>query len=317
MTALQMFKGLLTELSKVNAPSMLLDDFNYFINKAIYQYINKRYNLYDINQQLTDDLRVLKATTILEASPVSPYGEKKSGDGYLFGGIYEVIAPLDYFHMLNCVCVYEVNSQSGCYNKGNYAKYAAKRLTADSWSSIVNDYYNRPLPQRPYYYIHNVNQQTDLPTNLLKVGQSTSLSRNTEGTDQVKGNTEFQRYIDLGGITQQSVVEREAGTRYGNTSNVRIEIRYGPNDVFKLKEVMIDYLKTPQHIRITQEQTLKTRDTSQILEFPDYVCQEIINELVHLVMETTADPRLQTHTVISQSIANPVQAQTQPSVKTD
>jgi hypothetical protein len=43
------------------------------------------------------------------------------------------------------------------------------------------------------------------------------------------------------------------------------------------------------------------------MEFPDYVCQEIINELVHLVMENTADPRLQTHIPVTQSIVNPTQ----------
>jgi len=29
-----------------------------------------------------------------------------------------------------------------------------------------------------------------------------------------------------------------------------------------------------------------------MLEFPDYVCQEIINELVHIVMENISDQRL-------------------------
>jgi len=43
------------------------------------------------------------------------------------------------------------------------------------------------------------------------------------------------------------------------------------------------------------------------MEFPDYVCQEIINELVNLVMENTADPRLQTHIPVNQSIAGPAQ----------
>jgi hypothetical protein len=51
-------------LHKENAPNILLEDFNYLVNKAIYQYINKRYNIYDINQQTTDDLRVLKATAL-------------------------------------------------------------------------------------------------------------------------------------------------------------------------------------------------------------------------------------------------------------
>nr|DAD59369.1 MAG TPA: hypothetical protein [Bacteriophage sp.] len=43
------------------------------------------------------------------------------------------------------------------------------------------------------------------------------------------------------------------------------------------------------------------------MEFPDYVCQEIINELTMLVMENTADPRLQTNLTVTQSIANPAQ----------
>lgn len=51
-------------------------------------------------------------------------------------------------------------------------------------------------------------------------------------------------------------------------------------------------MKCPQFIRLTQEQIDLTEDTSQIMEFPDYVNQEIINELVHLVMERINDPRL-------------------------
>lgn len=43
------------------------------------------------------------------------------------------------------------------------------------------------------------------------------------------------------------------------------------------------------------------------MEFPDYVCQEIINELVMLVMENTADPRLSTNLQVSKSIATPAQ----------
>ena len=87
-----------------------------------------------------------------------------------------------------------------------------------------------------------------------------------------------------------------------------MEIRYGHDDtLFTLEKVFVDYIKTPQHIRLTQEQVNLTEDTSQIMEFPDYVCQEIINELVHIVMENASDPRLQSHPAVSQSIANPAQ----------
>lgn len=331
-TARQVWEGMLTELSKVNAPSMLLQDFNYFFNKAINQYINKRYNIYDISQQTTDDLRVLKATTVLTPEPISKtiggvdVSEWKAGKASLFGATYEVYLPLDYLHMLNCVCVYKLNKRFKCYNEGDYVQFAAKRLTADSWSIIVNDYYNRPLPERPYYYIHNVNTSVQLPTNPI-TNTTTALDTKTVGTDTSKDynvepgeapalstgpNSNLPRTINLQGITNKSVVEKEAGVRYGNPSSVRCEIRYGKdNSVFELQSVVIDYIKAPQTIRLTQEQVDLTEDTSQIMEFPDYVCQEIINELTMLVMENTADPRLQTNTVVTQSIANPAQQQAQ------
>lgn len=382
MTSRQMFEALLTELSKTNAPSMLLSDFNYFLNKAVNSYINKRYNIYDISQQTTDDLRVLKSTAILKPSKIwEGAGANISGDfgpndlqawgtgsSKLFGATYEVNLPLDYLHILNCVCIYDVTKRHKCYNANDNVQFAAKRLTSDSWSVILNDYYNRPLPERPYYYIHNINQSNELPTNPISSTQE--LDRTIYGTDtstdygshtyneyvlsyketedgaeifyngQAPNNlvsffkqqhptwiilrtakeevqsstakTNLPRTISLKGISNNSLVEREAGVRYGNASNVRMEIRYGRDDsVFKLKAVLVDYVKAPQTIQLTQEQVDLTEDTSQMLEFPDYVCQEIINELVHLVMENNADPRLQTHVPVSQSIAQPTQQQTQ------
>ena len=49
MTARELWEALLIELTKVNAPSILLSEYNYYINKAINQYVNKGYNLIDIN----------------------------------------------------------------------------------------------------------------------------------------------------------------------------------------------------------------------------------------------------------------------------
>ena len=373
MTARQVWEGMLTELSKVNAPSMLLQDFNYFFNKAISQYINKRYNIYDINQQTSDDLRVLKTTAILEATqsePLKALADLGAGKSKLFGATYEVILPSDYLHILNCICLYKVNKKWKCYDAGDYVQFAAKRLTADSWSVIVNDYYNRPLPERPYFYIHNININNTLPTNpitdtnpngtdlsseyigspkeiqyylisdkvinstvIVKAGtrvyvkdgdvyKEDTYTTKIEGatmddlsTKTVEGKTtksNFPRTIKLGKPDSRTVstVERDTGTRYGNASNVRMEIRYGQdNSVFILEKVLVDYIKAPQTIRLTQEQVNLTEDTSQIMEFPDYVCQEIINELTMLVMENTADPRLQTNTTVTQSIANPAHQQ--------
>lgn len=419
---------MLIELSKQNAPSLLLQDYNYLINKAITQYINKQYNTYDFNQQSTDSLKVLKSTCFLEPKLSYPENKFQSstdlGRKYpqlnnLYGATYEVELPKDYLHLLNCICIYQVNKTFKCYDKGSFVQFAAKRLTSDLWSNIINDYYQRPLPERPYYFIHNVNKQNELLTNEYNEGTGTDqlilpdkqqtykylelevheasggysligtlklkfISRNAEdeveqydspsalmtkeefqpfedmglsyeesflletnalsqGSKYIYKNStnhmilltssppsnrealpdpiESQEYVSNGAyfnrdiFTSQfgnvSAVEKPGGIRYSNPSTVRMEIRYGKdNTVFELKEVLVDYVKSPQHIRLTQEQLDLTEDTSQIIEFPDYVCQEIINELVAIVMENTKDDRLQTHVAVTQSIAQPTQQQT-------
>ena len=56
MTARQVWEGMLTELSKVNAPSMLLQDFNYFFNRAIK--LQNKISGYYITTQKVDRVRI-------------------------------------------------------------------------------------------------------------------------------------------------------------------------------------------------------------------------------------------------------------------
>lgn len=374
MTARQVFESTLIELSKTQAPSLKLYEFNYLFNKAINQYINKVYNVYDINQQTTDDLRVLKATAFLtphkveinkgttdsaiqNTSAVTGNQDQAKQDSTttayngqatsylskahrsiqsLHGATYEVFLPIDYLHMLNCVCIYYVAKTKDCWDAGSYIEIPATRLTADSWSSIITDIYNRPSPMKPYYYIHNLNQSQKIPTDprttttigtgLEEIGIDmakfpyqvthadggegvTDINAGTAGgTDIESQNSNFQRTYKFGDAETDriSLVEKPIAARIGNTSNVRCEIRYGKDDsLFQLAEVQVDYVKCPQFIRLTQEQIDLTEDTSQIMEFPDYVNQEIINELVHLVMERINDPRLSNNMQMTQSIARP------------
>lgn len=451
MTARQVYEGVLIELNKVQAPNLLLEDFNYFFNKAVDQYVNKRYNIYDISQQTTDDVRVLKSTVTLEVAEnnnasAASAGRDVTKKGSLYNSIYEFDLPTDYLHLLNCICEYKVLKPFKCYDANTYVQFAAERLTADSWSTVINNVYTRPTYKRPYYYLHNVNRdlinssgQTGetnstldytshfyhgksgfsinqngenecrvddnwkIPTDpygpdinkisttftdndacgesLVGKGTATGLYTGTvsDGTTTwaaaAQGATATQsisvpvgasdvvtyltshyqlestatysvtyvtnseattikdkfnniyanpkgtvggvsRVIDIrntdgsSGSTQVNAVERIGQIRYGNPGNVRIEIRYGKdNSLFQLERVYVDYIKAPQHIRLSQEQLDLTEDTSQMMEFPDYVCQEIINELVSLVMENLSDPRLPTHVQVTQSIANPAQQQ--------
>ncbi|UVM96950.1 MAG: hypothetical protein [Bacteriophage sp.] len=46
----------------------------------------------------------------------------------------------------------------------------------------MNDFYNRPLPWRPYYYIHNVNTSDKLPTNPYVAPEDKGLGTGTDGS---------------------------------------------------------------------------------------------------------------------------------------
>ena len=356
MTARQVYEAMLVELNKTEAPSLLLEDFNYFFNKAINQYINRNYNIYDTNQQTTDDLRVLKSTATLKpvkmgTSNNNYYGVNTTNS--LYSNVWETELPEDYMHILNCVCEYELQKRFKCYDKGTLWAQPATRLTSDMWSQIINNFYMRPSYRNPYYFIHNVNPVEDYNKSIDTIGESFSKNtsptnpyRNTGDTDTQKGtlneskgtdpivsverigidtaNTTSAEKITLSGLSRivnkiegsqiEDQVEHYPGIRYGNHTPVRMEIRYGKDDsVFLLKRVYVDYLKTPQYIRLTQEQLDKTEDTSQIMEFPDYVCQEIINGLVTLILENASDQRLQTNLAVNQSIATGQQQQTSKS----
>lgn len=307
MTAKQVYKAVLVETQKQKISTMLLEDFNYIFNKAINLYIDKVYKAYDVNQKTTDDLRVLTGTAVLEVKKTDFYTEDFHNS--LSGATYECNLPLDYLHLLSCQAVFKVLKDYECYDKDQYFKRPVTRMTADIETQVLDDFYHRPSYRNPYYFLKNVNPNLDLHTNPV---QGTKLTREMKGVDGA-----LPRIVDISG-KEVSLVEKPAENRYGNASAVRMEIRYGNDDtLFKLEKVYISYLKSPQRIRLTQKQLDLVEDTSQIMEFPDIVCQEIIDGFVALYLENTGDPRVQTQPQITRlvqdsapsGVANPTASQ--------
>lgn len=283
MTIRDLYEYALIEMNEVEAPSLLLEDFNYFVNKAVQQYINKVYNRYDINQQSSDDLRVLKATARLNLT-------KLTDSNYVAGKqkfIYQTELPDDYMHILNCIVEYTVAKNFKCYKQGEYVDFPAKRLTADMAAGVSQNVYMKPDYKRPYYYINNINAQgydviNDITTNTPTYARTENVYKDT-----IKPN-------DI---------------RLSNASKVRLELRFGNDDtLFVPTYLYIDYIKSPMFIRLTYEDIISAEDHTRALEFPDYVCYEIINELVKLLMENASDPRVQTNYAVNQTIANPLQS---------
>ena len=221
MTIRDLYEYALIEMNKVEAPSLLLEDFNYFINKAVQQYINKVYNRYDINQQSSDDLRVLKATVRLPLTK-EVYGQvAEKLDGKF---VYKVDLPNDYMHILNCIIEYEVQKSIKCYKSGDHVDFPARRLTADMAAGILHNVYMKPDYKRPYYYINNVST----------VGNFNEADVSAKNDDSLRDS------------------KKEDDTRKSNASNVRLELRFGADDsVFQPEYIYVDYIKSPMFIRVT------------------------------------------------------------------
>lgn len=128
-TIKDIYEAVLIEQNKIQAPSLKLYEFNYFLNKAIQQVINKKYNFCEVNQQITDDLLPLIKHTEFTR---------------LANNIVDL--PEDYWHLLNCICTF------GKENCGNY-KISAIKATSNAWGEIINNYYNRPSSNKPYFKI--------------------------------------------------------------------------------------------------------------------------------------------------------------------
>lgn len=284
MTVRDLYDAALIEINKLEAPSMLLEDYNYFINKAIQQYINKAYNKYELNQQSTDDLRVLKTTAVLnvltdENVPLIP---KESN-------FYYCILPANYLHMLNCVIRFSRNSNNNSSSNkcetsnstnGNTFDSLARKLTSDVYPSIISNAYFKPSYKVPYYTITKRVYDLDLNSKLDMVLDPCS-----------------NKHIN---VTQEKLLDDVLNPCVDSKEDLVLEIRCGNNSKYEPLKAYIDYIRTPKQI-VLYEDDLEGEDTTQIMEFPDYVCYEIINEFVKLLLENASDPRLQTNYAINQT----------------
>jgi hypothetical protein len=76
-TARQVYIDILVELNKEEAPTLYLEDYLYYYNKAISEYMKARYEMFEVNQQLSDDMRCWKKkfeTTSL-VTPIDSIGD--------------------------------------------------------------------------------------------------------------------------------------------------------------------------------------------------------------------------------------------------
>lgn len=335
MTVKELLQYAIIETKKNGAPNLLIEDYNYFINKSIQQTVNSIYNFYNADQQRTDDLRVLKDFIKI---PVTDNNISLSEEDNM-GTIYEVRLPENYYHLISCQVQFELLHTWRCYDKGQKWTNKAIRATGEINSDAINNAYFRPSYRTPYFYIINNSYSNGVWKNYLHLidyqdedfsdieksrmkGSTLDIIYRALTSDQ-KGqvNTKYKSRLaeDFESVEIESEVKEklikadtpDIARQILNDAynNVLLQIRAGATDVFKVVNIYIDYLKTPQYIRLSQRQFDMDIDTSQVLEFPEYICQEILHTLVKLLLENYSDPRLQTNAAINNTIAPPAGVQ--------
>lgn len=270
MSIQDVYRAVLIELNKVQAPSILLEDFVYFYNKAVQQYINRQYSVFEMTQQLTDDLRVL----LLSHKAVNGVDLREKKGGNVMGGNYECQLPEDYLHILNCICEFQDNySQPKCGSTvASTFEEGANKLDTSQWSTVINNYYMRPSVKRPYFYIINVNDPYKDANHKNLFKDKLNPSRDSNATTPL--------------------MQIKCGNDVSND----------PSAKYRLNAVYFDYLRSPEYLMIDQDDLDKVGDDTKVLEFPDYVVYEIINQIVLLVMENAKDQRASTHPQVNTSI---------------
>lgn len=376
MTSKELLLYVEIELNKYEALPLLIEDFNYIANKAVQQLCNLEYNQYDLNQQTSDNLRVLKSNCVLNGEDAIKsgrwYGESYT-PGNSIGASYRFKLPDDYFHIQHCIVQFKAKQdfRRGCYRQGQLMEFEARRMTSDMEAGILNNIYSQPKYRRPFYFISSntygnvdyieVSKYLDFDISDFYTEQPVKPSETTPGTPGVlvsslresqdrllQGETllsiyngaDFTAKAEIeGNYTKRLTALATTGsyapsgqTAEGKIKNILnivkessnpyeskaklgalyasnfIEIRYGKdNSVWEIHKIYVDYLRIPQRITLTQKEVDTDVDISQVLEFPEYMCYELVNTIVKLALATFADPRINIIPQVNQTIAPPQQ----------
>lgn len=148
ITARQAYIDILTELVKEESPTLYLEDYLYYFNKAISEYMKTRYELFEVNQQLSDDLRVWKKTFLAPSlsTPTKDIFKMVSVNG-------AQTRVNEYRHLLSCLIDIKVNRPiSKCDQRPNTTiRYKVTRMSSSIKAGIVDNSYLRPEFYRPYF----------------------------------------------------------------------------------------------------------------------------------------------------------------------
>lgn len=159
-TVREVYSALLTELNKQEAPTILIEDFNYLHNKAIQNYINKRYNIYPVGQQVKDDLGPLKVMNYPLVVIAKPNTYPRQ---------FTASLPIDYLHIQRQIVKIQIEAELNNCAQTDYNRYPqTTQIDSTQLAEITNNYYSKPSKKRVYFVTYQIqNEETGGPAYMV------------------------------------------------------------------------------------------------------------------------------------------------------
>jgi hypothetical protein len=142
-----------------------------------------------------------------------------------------------------------------------YKTYPALRTTVDMSINTENHYYHRASYRQPYYMVMNNHNNTGVAKN---------------DDDDIIVNAQ-------------------------NKPVIRVYLG-DEEKALTLEKVVVRYLRLPESVTISEEELyVNEGDTSQVLELPNNLFNELVNKVVDSILERNENPRINTHIPMNQN----------------
>jgi len=160
-----------------------------------------------------------------------------------------------------------------------------------------SEYLKFSLPDNYWHMLGtNVTSVSKIPVGCVPAGQVTTLVAKRLTANQANGIINNAYLKPASSRPYHSFTEGSA-----NTSG-DLYVFVGSSLESAVTSVSFDYLKKPEVVSMTVAESESPLDNTAPLEFPEYVCAEIIKIAVMLLAENTSNPRTGTYMGVNTSI---------------
>lgn len=284
------YLDILTELVKEESPTLYLEDFLYYYNKAISEYMKLRYEKFELTQQLTDDMRTWKevhtsSALTIDIDSIGKYlgsecgecGECVDAEGCVELSVDSCAHLTDEGLKHGCESYYlgKCNAESDKCKECKGCKESKHRPYRHVLGAIIEVELLRPVRGC---------EQSANSTKKYKVTRSTS-AKNAGIVDNCYLDAKFYRpYFDIIGKT------------------ISIEVGDINPKWIKIRNIRIEYLRQPAEVFMAEGVLEIEEDNSQELEFPTDVADEITKRCLMLILERQGNPRMQSNAGVNQTV---------------